>query len=1321
MFDVIDDITRENLAVYEASPGRVREDVSQEAQVAHDYRGRLVYELLQNADDAMESHGGHDDRILFRITDEALWVANTGRPFMEEDVRGLCGLGASSKANAPVGGRRASIGHKGLGFKSVLEITEAPVALSTTYGFQLGEGHARVAVGSAFTQLGREVPSRLPAMRFPAPVDTLPEWWHDLEDEYNTAFFFPFSDRVDAADRIRLADKLLALPVTTVLFLKHLEEVRVVVDQSNRSETATWRATREIDVSGAWRATSGLNTSGLYHVTIEASEQHASRFLLAHDEVDIGSHREGLSGPAWDGVDVAEVSVAALDPCAHEEPTPSTWRNFHVFLPTAERNPYPFLVNGAFTTDLSRQQLKIGTSPRDYNAHLVRSAAQLFRRSLAPRLANHAPTSLLRALQCAGEWPDESAAGHLHRAVRDELVDLAFVPCGEDHQTLPDTLATPPELGDHGGRVADVLEPGAELDGARLPDPELCAEPYTSAMTAHGARALDPDETLLLLALRVSPERSKLTEAESGGFWLDPVVELAAELWSNAAPEVREQLETRARDLPLFPVRLRDDETVERITLGEADAFYPPQSARQDLPLAGLAFMLHDVCWGSLQPNERKRVLDDRMTVWKALFDVSDFRFEEVMRAAVLPALARTRDEQTGALREALQSVEALAAICQLAGGQTKPDRPLRYQRLQSDRALFNLSRLQVPCVVDGQEVWEPAFKVYFGREWYPDGSVDNVVDALSDPTRLQLPKLAPPERFYGLLEQYQDVQGDTAGTDESDEDDEIGLDEDFDQPIETTERDRWVDFLSWIGVNRCLRPVHFHDVMDEHRWLSTKDLAQPKGWAFVNLGNEWEEYEAHIRGQLEGRPEAEGAVPYLYECHDLEGLGEIIAQAQRDPTAAIARALWRHLVQHWETYQRFTTLELAMVGSDKYPGQRAKPPRAMPEERLELGDDFWVHRQRRAGVCPTSHGPRRADVAWMPGSEVDRRFARQRGRRAGEILPLLDVGDGLPPRALRSLADRFGVRLDLNPSTFTVADAAGVCRRLADLYGPEGEPVNAESLRRTIRPTYRQVFALLSGVAAPEEPIADTPMLAEGPDGFRFRPAREVLYARSPGTKERSGVGDQLPTFVIEADPAANRPLTAIFGMQTLEDALEWAPNPGDPALGGSDLDEFRIQLRALAPWLLARLRADRADAANDDQAALRGFIECVEPVTELELSCHRDGRVVTAAQPRTYYVSNARPGESLQASSPGTVRRGPRTPMPGRRWLWRWPTHSGSTTSRPSSPSSTLTTGGVGDCWTLQARPASTTRSWRSFVRRSPCWIRSPSPATTLRPAVQ
>lgn len=49
---LLSNIRIENLNVYRASPQRLREDVGQESQIAQDYRGRLVYELLQNADDA---------------------------------------------------------------------------------------------------------------------------------------------------------------------------------------------------------------------------------------------------------------------------------------------------------------------------------------------------------------------------------------------------------------------------------------------------------------------------------------------------------------------------------------------------------------------------------------------------------------------------------------------------------------------------------------------------------------------------------------------------------------------------------------------------------------------------------------------------------------------------------------------------------------------------------------------------------------------------------------------------------------------------------------------------------------------------------------------------------------------------------------------------------------------------------------------------------------------------------------------------------------------------------------------------------------------
>ena len=41
-----------------------------------------------------------------------------------------------------------------------------------------------------------------------------------------------------------------------------------------------------------------------------------------------------------------------------------------------------------------------------------------------------------------------------------------------------------------------------------------------------------------------------------------------------------------------------------------------------------------------------------------------------------------------------------------------------------------------------------------------------------------------------------------------------------------TTEGDRWLAFLSWIGVNHALRLVHFYDVDDDGtRWKTTPNL----------------------------------------------------------------------------------------------------------------------------------------------------------------------------------------------------------------------------------------------------------------------------------------------------------------------------------------------------------------------------------------------------------------------------------------------------------------------------------------------------------------
>ena len=98
-------------------------------QIAQEYRGRCILELLQNAHDALANVERDDPRQIFFVLstfpEPVLLVGNSGDPFRTEDFKGICQLGQSPKDP------NKSIGNKGLGFRSVLEVSTCPEIWST--------------------------------------------------------------------------------------------------------------------------------------------------------------------------------------------------------------------------------------------------------------------------------------------------------------------------------------------------------------------------------------------------------------------------------------------------------------------------------------------------------------------------------------------------------------------------------------------------------------------------------------------------------------------------------------------------------------------------------------------------------------------------------------------------------------------------------------------------------------------------------------------------------------------------------------------------------------------------------------------------------------------------------------------------------------------------------------------------------------------------------------------------------------------------------------------------------------------------------------
>jgi len=296
MSDLLKTIRDQNLGAYRAMPSRVKEDVAQESQIAQDYRGRLTFELLQNADDAMVGESGFGERITFLLTDDALVVGNSGRPLAAEDVEGLCGTGATTKSESQ-GLRRASIGHKGMGFKSVLEITDRPEVISESYAFRLDARQAQPAIEDVLEAAGFGSPRRVPTMRLPWPLDEVPADWPIAQAAgINALFRFPLRETLTAEQRDLLAQRLLQLPVTAILFLKHLEDVEVEVNTRALRGHFRWRLQRERRVGANWISVSGFTESGVYRTQVQSDAGQRWAFLIAHDaDVEIGAHRSGVT------------------------------------------------------------------------------------------------------------------------------------------------------------------------------------------------------------------------------------------------------------------------------------------------------------------------------------------------------------------------------------------------------------------------------------------------------------------------------------------------------------------------------------------------------------------------------------------------------------------------------------------------------------------------------------------------------------------------------------------------------------------------------------------------------------------------------------------------------------------------------------------------------------------------------------------------------------------------------------------------------------------------------------------------------------------
>ena len=213
--------------------------------IAADYHGRFLLELIQNANDVHPSdrQDGEIELVFDRRVGPhgTLYVANRGAPFHPENVDALCALGLSSK---PPG---EAIGNKGLGFRSVRHVCDAPHIYSQTVrlgGAERFEGFCfRFAEPSDLAAMIKDSKHLALAVRDLPPFH-VPVWLSDQPAQvrafaargFATVITLPLRSTDAAIDVLHEIEAIRGQQVPMLLFLSRLTRLSICVVEPDGAE-----------------------------------------------------------------------------------------------------------------------------------------------------------------------------------------------------------------------------------------------------------------------------------------------------------------------------------------------------------------------------------------------------------------------------------------------------------------------------------------------------------------------------------------------------------------------------------------------------------------------------------------------------------------------------------------------------------------------------------------------------------------------------------------------------------------------------------------------------------------------------------------------------------------------------------------------------------------------------------------------------------------------------------------------------------------------------------------------------------------------------
>lgn len=529
--------------------------------MAQEYAGRALVELIQNGHDALGPGGRGRIQVVLDLRGPShgeasgqeehatLYVANEGAGFTEDNFRRIIEVGLSGK------GPGEGIGNKGLGFRSVLQLTDWPEIHSVSVpGSGVFDGFSfRFATPDdvhdlvADTETAAWVSAKVSPLALPVPAAaTDPVLGEFAAQGFSTVVRLPlYKEGAVAAARAQV-EQLVHTQAPLLLFLDRITaltvEVRSGREEGDGAETTKRhvlsRTERQPDwdpaVAGDWVTEVNLADGGRYLLarrTVAADALHtAIERSVSADEIH--TKWQDWHGDTWVGV------ALRLD-------DDLTDGQMYTFLPmgTESGSQFPGHAHAPFFTKMARTHLNEAVA---LNAFLLDELAVLCI-DTARHLRTFAPRALaVRLVPDVVCWADP---GRLDAAASGALADEPVVPLADaDNRSgtpaaswgsLRESFAWPDEGVPWKAMTATALAG----TGAPIADPAVGAVRQRRIDDLHkhllGTAMRARADTKAVWAERLAAALRPDTTAPVGGEWADFYDDLARALPSGQALALR--------------------------------------------------------------------------------------------------------------------------------------------------------------------------------------------------------------------------------------------------------------------------------------------------------------------------------------------------------------------------------------------------------------------------------------------------------------------------------------------------------------------------------------------------------------------------------------------------------------------------------------------------------------------------------------------------------------------------------------------------------------------------------------------------------------